>query len=307
MKIQVINIPVVLLVAFLVWGCGSAMAQDLEARAFSQAPVGMHFVVAAVGYSEGEMLFDQATTLEDVTGEVTNAAFAYVRTLGILGASAKAVVVVPVIWGDWEGIYRGEPASAIRRGFADPLVELSVNFLGAPALKMSEMRDFKQKWVVGASLRTSVPAGQYDEDKLINLGSNRWAVRPRLGVSYKSGPWSIEAKISAWIYADNTSFFGGNLLEQEPLWSTQYGVVYQWPSRIWLGLGAGVSRGGQSSTNGVGSDSYKKNTRWSGIVSVPLQGSHSLKLVYVNGLRTRSGADFDNVSLAWAMHWGGVQ
>ncbi len=293
--------------ALLVFGCGSAVAQDLEPRAFSQAPVGMNFAVVSVGYAEGQLLFDQATTLEDVTGEVTNVAAAYVRTLNFFGASAKAAVVLPIIWGDWEGIYQAEPASATRRGFADPVAELSVNFLGAPAMKMSEMRDYNQKWVVGASLRMSAPVGQYYAEKLINLGTNRWAVRPRLGVSYSSGPWNLEAKISAWIYADNDEFLGDTILAQEPLWSTQYSAVYQWPSRIWVGLGAGVSRGGQTATNGVFTDTYKKNTRWVGIISMPLNTQHSLKLLYVNGMRTRAGSDFDKISLAWAMHWGGRQ
>ncbi|MDX2475581.1 MAG: transporter [Candidatus Krumholzibacteria bacterium] len=291
----------------MAFGCGSAVAQDLEPRAFSQAPVGMNFAVVSVGYSEGQLLFDQATTLEDVTGEVTNVAAAYVRTLNVLGASAKASVVLPIIWGDWAGIYQGVPETASRRGFADPLAELSVNFLGAPAMKMSEMRNYTQKWVVGASLRMSAPVGQYDAERLISLGTNRWAARPRLGASYKSGPWNLEAKISAWIYVDNDEFLGDSLLEQEPLWSTQYSVVYQWPSKIWVGLGAGVSRGGQTSTDGVETDTYKKNTRWVGVLSMPLNAQHSLKLLYVNGVRTRSGSDFDNVSLAWAMHWGGRQ
>ena len=167
------------------------------------------------------------------------------------------------------------------------------------------MRNYSQKWVVGASLRMVVPVGQYFPEKLVNLGSNRWAFRPRLGVSRKSGPLTLEAMGSVWLFTDNDDFFGGSLVEQEPLWSLQFNAVYQLPSRIWFGLGAGFSRGGQSKSNGITSDSYKKNTRWASIVSVPLDHRHSLKLVYINGLRTRTGSDFDQVSLAWSMHWGG--
>ncbi len=296
-----------LLATALILGAASATAQELEPRSFSQAPVGMNFAVVAVGYAEGSLFFDQATTLEDVTGEVTSVAAAYVRTLDFFGASAKASVIVPVLWGDWEGQYRGEQASASRRGIADPLLGLSVNFIGAPAMKMSELRNYTQKWVVGASLVAAVPVGQYYPDKLINLGAGRWAFRPRLGASYKSGPLSLEAMLSVWLYTANDDFFGGALLEQEPLWSTQANVVYQLPSRVWFGLGMGASRGGQTRTNDIVADSYKKNTRWAAIIAVPLNRQHGLKLVYINGLRTRAGADFDQLSLAWSMHWGGQQ
>ncbi len=299
--------PYGLLPVLIVIGAASTtLAQDLEPRSFSQAPTGMNFVVVAVGHSEGDMLFDQATTLKNVTGTIVSVAGAYVRTLNFFGFSAKASAVIPVVWSDVEGTYRGEQAQASRRGLADPLLGLSVNFIGAPALKMSEMRNYKQKWVVGASLKAAVPLGQYDPAKLINLGTNRWSFRPRLGASYKSGPWSLEAIGSVWLFTDNNDSFGGALLEQDPLWSSQFSAIYQFPSRLWVGLGAGLSRGGRSKNNGIASDSYKKNTRWAAIVAVPLNRQHSLKFVYINGLHTRVGSDFNQIKMSWSLRWGGM-
>ena len=49
----------------------------------------------------------------------------------------------------------------------------------------------------------------------------------------------------------------------------------------------------------------RTGTMATGLVSFPLNRRHSLKLVYINGLHTRAGADFDQVSLAWSMRWGG--
>ncbi len=300
------NGSVTCLLLFLVLGwTGIATGQDLEPRFFSQTPVGMNFAVLATGYSEGNILFDQATTLEDVTGDLTSLAGAYVRTLDFFGVSGKVAAVVPVIWGDWEGRYQGEHASASRRGLADPTVELTVNFLGAPAMTMREMRGYSQKWVVGGSLKVGIPLGQYYADKLINLGTNRWAFRPRFGISRKSGPLTLEAMGSAWLFTDNSDFLGGALLEQGPLYSLQFSGVYQWPSRIWLGVGAGFSRGGKTRTNGIAADTYKKNTRWTFVLSLPVNKYNSVKLMYTNGLHTRAGSDFDTYSLAWSLRWGG--
>ncbi len=281
------------------------MGQDLELRAFSATPVGMNFGVLALGHASGTVLFDQATKIEDVTGKITSVAGVYGRSLSVFGAAGKIVAVVPFLWGDWEGMYQGAPASASRRGMADPLVELSVNFLGAPAMTMAQMRTYSQKWVVGGSIKVSVPVGQYLPEKLLNLGANRWAVRPRFGVSRKSGRLALEGMASVWLYEINDDFFGGSSLAKEPLWSLQFNGVYQWLSGLWLGVGAGFSRGGQSSVNDLISDTYQKTTRWAAVLSVPVAKRHSLKVLFANGLSTRVGADLTNVSLAWSWRWGG--
>ena len=59
-------------------------------------------------------------------------------------------------------------------GFVDPRLRFSVNFYGAPALTLKEFAGYKQDLILGASLQVSVPLGQYDADRLVNIGTNRW-------------------------------------------------------------------------------------------------------------------------------------
>ena len=285
----------------------AAAAQDLEPRSFSQTPVGMNFVSMTYGYSIGEVLFDQAVPITDASGRVSNVVGAYVRTLGLFGASAKFAAIVPYAWGHWHGFLEGDYASTSRSGFADPRLQLSVNFIGAPAIKMSEMKTYTKNTVVGASLQVVVPVGQYKPEKLINLGQNRWAFRPRLGVSHKTGRWTLEAMGSVWVYTENPDFFGGSTVTQDPLWSVQANVIHSFPSGIWFGMGAGFSRGGKTASDGVYGNTYKKNTRWAALASYPLARRHSLKVIYIDGLSTRLGADFDQVSISYLMRWGGEQ
>ena len=61
------------------------------------------------------------------------------------------------------------------------------------------------------------PLGQYDPAKLINLGSNRLTFRPQIGVSRTTGDWIVEAYASAWLFTENSDFYGGNELKQAPL------------------------------------------------------------------------------------------
>ena len=66
-----------------------------------------------------------------------------------------------------------------------------------------------------------------------------------------------------------------------------------------------MTDGGQTTVDGVTGDTHQHNHQVGGILAYPLGPRHSLKLVYINGLSTRIGADFDTVSLAWQMRWGG--
>ncbi|MCK9996590.1 MAG: transporter [Candidatus Krumholzibacteria bacterium] len=283
----------------------SATAQDLEPRSFSQAPVGMNFVSMTYGYSIGEVLFDQAVPITDANGRVNNVVGAYVRTLGFFGASAKVAAIVPYAWGHWHGFLNGDYAGTSRSGFADPRLQLSVNFVGAPAIKMSEMKTYTNNTVVGASLQVVVPVGQYNSEKLINLGQNRWAFRPRLGVSHKTGRWTLEAMGSVWLFTENPDFYGGSAVTQDPLWSVQANVIHSFPSGIWFGVGAGFSRGGKTASDGVYGNTYKKNTRWAALLSYPLARTHSVKVIYIDGLSTRLGSNFDQVSISYLIRWGG--
>jgi hypothetical protein len=102
----------------------------------------------------------------------------YARTLDLWGSSGKFDVIVPYTWLSGSAIYQGDPLRRDVDGLADPLLRVSVNFFGAPALTLPEFRSYRQDLIVGASLQVSVPAGQYDDTKLINLGTNRWFFKP---------------------------------------------------------------------------------------------------------------------------------
>ena len=80
----------------------------------------------------------------------------------------------------------GQPQEREVSGFFDPRLRFSVNFYGAPALTLKEFAGYKQDLILGASLQVSVPLGQYDADRLVNIGTNRW-FSSRSSVSPKPG------------------------------------------------------------------------------------------------------------------------
>jgi hypothetical protein len=222
-----------------------AATQELEPRALVNAPVGMNFFVAAGGYLYGNVLLDPALPIEDGNAHLGTLGLGYARSIGVFGLAGKISLGVPTATGQWSALIDGEEVTTSRSGFGDPTVKMSLNFVGSPALRLSEFRSYRQSTVVGASFASTIPLGQYDSDKLINLGSNRWSFAPRLGCSRVLGRWVVEGYAGASFYTRNNEFFGGKELTQEPFFDLQAHAIY-------LIRGATGGRRPHSVTDGVG-------------------------------------------------------
>ena len=128
---------------------------------------------------KGSVLTDPSLPLENVSNEAHVGVFAYATTLNVLGKSAKFDVIVPYTSLAAKGLVFGMPRERYVTGFADPAFRFSMNFIGAPALTAAEFKDYRQDFILGASLRVTAPLGQYDSDKLVNIGTNRWSLQTR--------------------------------------------------------------------------------------------------------------------------------
>src|SRR3954451_474316 len=83
------------LLAFIV--SASASAQDIEPRAYSNAPVGVNFLIAGFAYTRGDLAF-QSLPLTDAHIRTSNAVVAYARALDLWGKSGKFDVIAPYTW-----------------------------------------------------------------------------------------------------------------------------------------------------------------------------------------------------------------
>ena len=283
----------------------TAYAQDLEPRSFSPAPKGLNITGLTYTHSNGNVFFDKALPIDDATGIIHGATGLYARTFGLFGKSAKAVALVPFAWGDWEGLVDGQPASTSRRGFGDPGVLLAVNLLGAPAVDLKDFVAYKEGMVIGASLLTIMPLGQYDPSKLINLGSNRWVFRPRVGFSGRVKRFTLEAMFDAYFFTENSEAYGGTYITQEPLYSIQANVIYTFKRGMWAAVTGGIADGGRPSVSGVEKDKIDKNTRLGAVLVFPFAKRYSIKVSYTNSVRTAIGGDYDLFGLSFQYKWGG--
>ena len=279
-------------------------AQQLEPRAYSNIPVGMNFALLGYTHSRGDVLPDPSLPARDVSAQVDTLVMAYARGLDLWGKSGQISLVAPYSWGTVSGLLEGQPTSVKRSGFGDPVLRLSVNFLGAPALSLKDFASYRQQTVLGASLSVSAPLGQYDPTKVVNIGTNRWAFKPELGVSHALGNWVLEGALAVWLFTDNDQYFGGRIRSQAPLYAAQAHAVYNFRPGLWAALDYTHYTGGRTTVDGVERGDAQQNARWGATLALPVDRHNSIKLYASTGLLARSGTNFDVLGVAWQYRWG---
>lgn len=165
----------------------SVCAQDLEPRAYTNTPVGLNFLFVGYQYSGGGLVFDPALPVTDAESKVNMGLLGNVRTLGIAGKSAKVGVLLPYAQLHADGFLDGEFRTRENNGLADPAFYFTINFFGAPALSLKEFKDYQQNTIVGFSCKLTAPLGVYDNEKILNIGTNRWSFEPEFGFSKAIG------------------------------------------------------------------------------------------------------------------------
>lgn len=279
-------------------------ATDIEPRAYSNIPVGLNFLLAGYGFTKGNVTFAPSVPITNGKLEIHSSLLVYVRSLDLWGRSGKIDIIVPQAWLSGEAEVMGEPRSREISGFGDPLVRFYVNLLGAPALPLKEFTHYQQDTILGVSLAVSAPGGQYDPEKLVNIGTNRWSFKPEIGVSKAFGPLTLELAGGAFFFTDNDQPFRGMSLEQDPIYAVQGHLIYSFGYGIWGALDANFYTGGRTTKDGRTGDDLQENARVGATLAFPINRQNSIKLFGSTGVYARTGSNFDTVGIAWQYRWG---
>jgi len=292
-------------------GVPRLQAQDLAPRAYLITPRGSNAITLANAYNDGPLLLEGAVPIEDATARLNAPSLTYYRAFSLLGRSANVIAGVAYGVGTFEGTVLGEQESIYRSGLFDSVVRVSVNLVGGPAMSLPEMRTWQQKTLLGVSLKVVAPTGQYDPTKLINLGANRWAFKPELGLSRRWGHWVLDAYGGVWFFTENPEFFSRNAYvpgvqaqTQDPAVVLETHLSYDFRPRLWVSLDGNFWRGGTTSLNGVENPAtLQQNSRVGITASFPVTRHQSVKLSYGRGAYIRFGGDYQVLSAAWQYSW----
>jgi hypothetical protein len=285
-------------------------AQDLAPRAYFITPVHANAITITWSFYDGGVNFNGTIPVTNATGTYYVSIFTYYHSLNFFGRSANITGSLPYAVGNFQGNVAGQSRSVYRSGLADSGFRFSVNLMGGPAMQPKEMAKWKQKRLLGVSLRVVAPTGQYSSAKLINWGSNRWAFKPELGYSERHGNWFLDGYAGGWFYTTNQAFFAGGAVtkpqNESPILSLEGHLSYDVKPRLWLSLDANFWWGGITSLSGIQNLATKQTgSRLGGTVSLPIGKHQSIKASYSNGTFISFGGNYQSVSVAWQYSWMG--
>jgi hypothetical protein len=183
-------------------------------------------------------------------------------------------------------------------------MRVAINLRGAPEMDAAGFRAFAAdpRTVIGASLLVSMPTGEYDPDRLLNAGTNRWGIKPAIGAIWAISPnWLFEAEFGAWFYSDNDDFLGMTR-EQDRILSTEIHLIRVIRGGPWFALDANYYTGGES-TVGDQETGLQRNARAGLTVFVPFKRVHAARASYSTGVTTESGGDFEMFSISYVYAW----
>ena len=179
--------------------------------------------------------------------------------LNILGGSANVDVDTNFAPSQFlpSGVTPGASFNQSATGFGDPTVQLDVNLFGTPPLISTvDLLNYEPTWTIDAAVMLAAPIGQYDNDRLINMGQNRFFGRFALPMKYHFGAFapgymsSIELTPSVWLFDKNDDFLG-RTLENDPLWQLEGHVTHDFTRSFSGSLDMLYRRGFQSEIDGV--------------------------------------------------------
>ena len=282
-----------------------AYAQDIEPRAYSNAPIGVNFVMVGYAFTSGGLSFDTALPVTNISLTTNSAILTYTRVVDFWGKSGKIDVLVPYTFLSGSAGFEGAPIQRVVNGFGDPYFRASINLYGAPALTLKEFANYQQDWIIGASVRLSVPASQYDDTRIVNIGTHRWSVKPEVGISKAIGAWTLELDAGATLYSANRDFFKGRTRLQDPLYSSQGHAIYNFKRDLWASADVTYFAGGRSTLDDFRVNNLQRNWRAGATLALPIDTHNSIRLYASRGVSARTGNNFDLIGIAWQYRWGG--
>lgn len=276
-----------------------AHGQELEPRNYANVPKNMNAIGFSYSFLKGNVVTDPALPLTDFKITSNNLGVAYVRTFALANKLARIQVIAPFVIMAGTLQVNGHDTSGGRTGFSDMRVRFGINLFGSPALDKKDFRAYQQKTIVGMSVVVSVPTGLYYPDKLINIGTNRWGIKPEIGVSKRFKHVYAEAYTGIWFYTNNYDYLNAKILKQDPLFSIQGHFSYTFNNQMWLGINANWFAGGQTFVNEKSTDATLHSSRIGGTFSTPITKAQSIKLQVNTGAFETRGLNYTSVMISY--------
>lgn len=276
-------------------------AQDLTPRAYWPAPKGTKVLVLGYAHQTGDVVTDPSLPITGVDSRIDTGVIAYQQTISLFGRTSNVQFELPYVDGTTTGEVQNVAGRRDVSGLGDIRATMSINFIGAPSMTRADFQELRKspRPILGASITVVVPTGEYEADKLINIGTNRWAIRAKLGYMQPLNPkWLMELAIGTWFFEDNDEFLG-ETREQEPIGAIDFSLIRRFRPGFWASLDLNYYVGGRTIISSNKSADFQRNSRAGVTLVYPIKRRHAIKVSFSNGVVTESGGDFQTIALSY--------
>jgi outer membrane putative beta-barrel porin/alpha-amylase len=287
----------------LVRNAEPARSQELEPRVYSASPVDTNFVVGTWSNSKGTVPVSPSLPLTDVRGSINTLSLSFTHTFPFAGRTATWAVAVPYVGGSVTGVVFGKSQAGPLNGFPDLGLRFSVDLL-SEGLSPAEFARRKPRPTLGVGITVTAPTGTYNPNRLINVGSNRWAFKPEVGVEVPMGKWFADFAAGLWLFGENGDFLRGQVLQQAPLGVYQVHTGYSFSPGQWLAFDVGYAQDGATMLGSARPINALGNSRYGLALSQPLGPGVSAKLSWSHWWRSGDvSQNFTTVGAALQYRW----
>ena len=205
------------------------------------------------------------TVSPGVDFDATVALAGFHKVLPIAGRSSTLSLFLPV--GNLHGEVTSAPVAAAQssRGFGDPVLQLTVNLAGAPAiLNLAEMARYAPRYTIDVLGAVAFPIGEYSDDQALNLGQNRWYGRIGAPTVIALAPWvpgrrtTAEVLPAVWLFGEVEDGLG-RVLKNEALFQLEGHLTRDFTDTFWGSVDASWFSGAKPEIDGIKGESLNNS------------------------------------------------
>jgi hypothetical protein len=284
---------------------GTLQAQFTDPHTYDNSPVGINQMTIGYGYAHANASIDSSLVLTGAKLNLNAGILDYTRGFSFFRRYAWAEASVPIA--GLAGEVTGTRIQGSVTGVGDAAFVFGTLLKGGPALSVQDFDAYEPTTTLGASVTVTAPTGLYHADRILNLGSHRWSVKPEIAVAHPFGRnhnWEVEGYANASFFSDNTAYHGRETLRQRPIPGFEGHLSYSFTSNIWVSLDSRYSFIGNTILDGTDQDNPQRNLAVGSEASFSLSAKHSILLLFAKGVLHRNGPAYTDFSVRYLYSWG---
>jgi hypothetical protein len=282
-----------------------ARAQFTDPHNYDNTPVATNQVELAYTYARSDVSIDTGLVIAGAKFNLNAGTIDYSHYFGLANHLIWVNGSVPIA--GLSGSVTGTNIRGSVNGAADSSYQVAALLKGGPALRVADFDNYKPETIVGVSFSVAAPSGQYNGNKILNLGSNRWLFRPEIALSHPFGPeqkWQLDTYANCEFYTDDASYRGTKVLSEQPLPGFEGHLSYSFNDKLWAALDTRYSVRGDTSINGVDQNDSQENFIIGSEVNLALNLQHSLVFEFAKAVVHRNGTAYTGFTVKYDFVWG---